>query len=413
MKARFFLPAALLLVGSLIEVNGHFKPDTSLVVTTINEYELDGQWFFIDREILGYDDQHRRLFLSFESISDYEEFRYIWKYDEDGIRAEKVMLIEDLDSSWTFARLDSIYSHPLSDTVISIQQGHDRYSSTYADVTNYDEAGRVTETIRYRISDGEWTEHTAYEYDEQGNLITETSREIPVGEEQLVNTRRGTYTYENGKIQTCYRFNWNRNEQQWDRTAETHYTYTTVKNKHIREELYQRLIDDQWQKYTRVFDTTGVDGLVTGQLRQYWEDGMWVDDYKKQFSYDFMGNVVLELRQVPENSVWVDQERTRYEYAYYVDQNSTRLASKQKPRYEISVSESRNELKLTGLGGVGQMVTCRIYDLRGRVLFKEMIPVAHSNVISIPKSRNVASGIRIFQLSTRENGVIFRGRLNF
>ncbi|MFP4681415.1 MAG: hypothetical protein ACLFQB_13150 [Chitinispirillaceae bacterium] len=406
MRKIHLLLAALVFTGFSLEVNGHFSPDTSLVVTTINEYKTEGRWAFIDREILGYDEHHRKIFRSFVSIGDIEELRYFWKYSEDGVRAEKVTLVETFDSSWTIVGRDSIFSHPLSDTVIS---------GAKLKITNYNEAGRVTDETRYIREDDEWVaqNRVTYEYNQQGDVILFIHQSKQLGDKHLVNVHKSVTTYENERINTSFSYEWSREEEIWVKAGETRYTYTAKNSKLITEKHSLRKTDDEWKNVRRIFDTTGVDGLVTGQLRQKWNGEKWENEQKILFSYDFMGNIVLKLRQKHENSVWTYGERTRYEYAYYLDQEPTKVATQSRPKHPISVMENQKEISLTGLKGVGASINCRIYDLMGRVLFKENIPQHGSNTYKIRKNEFGASGIRIIQLSTPKQGVIYRGRVTY
>ncbi|KMQ50340.1 hypothetical protein CHISP_2703 [Chitinispirillum alkaliphilum] len=411
MKRSLFLASALMFTFT-IRTEGHFRPDTSLVVTTINEFLANEHWSIIDREIIGYDDERRKLFRSFESIGLEHDIRTLWNYDEDGIRAEKVYLEEDFNFSWRVVQRDSIYSHPQSDTILSQYVIDDQLVNYGREIINYDEAGRVTEEIRYTMTEEEWIAHVrhTYEYDAQGNMIEHLTQQRQLGDEQLVNLRREINTYENGKIITSFAYSWSREREDWVRSLESHYRYYTVNKKSVAEELTLNVIGEQRENFRRIFDTTDVSGLTTGWLRQVWDDDMWVNDLRSDYSYDFMGNVIMISRQRFIDGAWVSGERTRYEYAYYLDDTSNRLVS-QKPRNNLSVTETRNEISFTGLNDAGSVIMFRVYDLQGRLVFSKNIETANQHTIRIRNNWAGASGMRLLQLSTREKGVIYQRRI--
>ncbi|KMQ50341.1 hypothetical protein CHISP_2704 [Chitinispirillum alkaliphilum] len=413
MKRGLFLVSALLFTFTS-RVDGHFRPDTSLVVTTINEYYSDGIWSLIEREIIGYDDQRRELFRAHESPIFFEEDRRtLWNYDEDGIRAEKVYLLEGFDYSWRITRRDSIYSHPLSDTVLIQHLTDDQFENAYREITNYDQAGRIIEEIRYTMMDDEWVAQirNTYVYDARGNLIEEISQQRQTEDQQLFNDRREIHSYENDRIITSNIYDWNRDLLQWVRISQRHYSYYAVNKKRVTKELTQIISGEERINTRRVFDTTDVAGLTTGLLTQFWRDGEWENQLLRQFSYDFLGNVTEDLLRTYENGVWTDQERIRYEYAYYQDGTSARQLATQQPHHKFSVTETRNEIAFTGLRDAGNSVVCRIYDLQGRLVFSKTIQLNHQNTIRIRKDWAGASGMRLLQLSSREHGVIYQRRL--
>lgn len=150
-----------------------------------------------------------------------------------------------------------------------------------------------------------------FDYDEKGNLLTQT----------LVNVTNGGYLYLERKSST-YDENGNRlsyieekrNGIKWDTLNRTINTYTNFGR--VETELYETF---EWGYFARKGYYTYDDRYRLSQIKEdFWENDTWVNYYIYYYSYDIYSNLEYETSKY---DVGYRVDYTRYYNVYDVDGN--------------------------------------------------------------------------------------------
>jgi hypothetical protein len=382
-------------------------PDTALLVTSIYEFRDSSKWHLIDKKISAYDDKQR---LFFETIFSFDgPVKNIWNYNPKSSEVEKIQLIQsELADDWKFVNRDISHNHRLIDTTIN-QYHHDNktWINQERTISIYSPSGLISEKTRFRW-ENKWVnnyKHT-YEYNTNNTLKKYLLEEWNGATSAWLYNFREIYEYDTNhqKIKMTVE---NFRENEWKLCKNVTFNYAKISSILITEMNVKMVKNDSLVNYMLSYDTTYSSGKLKGSVSYEWNNKAWMPSINKIYTYDFMGNLVMMQTQQYDKSQWVDTERNRREYVY-----SKNLAILQQSASDskngIKISQTKNEITISGLKEISEMVVFQILDLDGQLVYSKELKAENQNVLTFAKTGINYSETFILQLKDGSGKICYR-----
>ena len=246
--------------------------------------------------------------------------RYTYTYTNDG-KLQTIML-ENWQLDIWINNSKATYTYDINGRLAMVlnESWHFVNWENYRKTTyTYDPDGNmllwISQLWRNRTWVNDWK--YSYNYDVNGNNITILHQNG--FENTWVNEWSDTRTYNNlGKVLNEVYETWQINE--WVNKIRWTNTYD-INGKLIlcKSDLWQ---GDVWMNYDRHIYTYGL--YLLSDLLQLYKDGVWVNDWKYIYDYDFRGNMITHSRQKWLTKLW----KFEWRYSYLYDKFGNSLSGK-------------------------------------------------------------------------------------
>ena len=313
-------------------------------------YKYDDIWYGDFRYEYAYDAQRRQMLA----------ILYLWN-DDAWLQSQKAEFTYD-DEGRTATIVNSLWDNGVWSELLKVEYAYDEWGYQ-THVTNYTrssgdwslQSGEITEYDQYdneryharcHWSDGVWTEFPLtkrdYEYDEQGRVLQSVYYNRT--HDAWVGTHQYVYAYDDLSLTTTILHSVFRSDT-WQESGKQEITYDPLGNVTMQTDYRYDCYDDDWEGDTRQEYAYDEQGHRTLSVEYYWGNGSWIESLRHQTLYDLSTTVLYWgdnkiVSDVETHSGEV--EETRYCYSTWQEMGILR------PSIDAPASSPSTYMDLTG-----------------------------------------------------------------
>ncbi|MCM1042294.1 MAG: T9SS type A sorting domain-containing protein [Bacteroides sp.] len=213
---------------------------------------------------------------------------YVYTYDDRGNALVTEYFETNANGEVPQQKITAVYNRfDLVDTTLSYSYRNGKYVATARKISTYDKRGNHITLLNETSSDGaNWVNASRYTYTyNDQNLKTATLVEVPASgfPDKWVNSQKADYTYDAQGRETSYE------QYVWNETVWAHFrsTFNVYEGDLLKEESGKGLTDEGVFTDTyKIQYTYNAAGNETEWLYLVFEEGSWVNAYRREFTYD-------------------------------------------------------------------------------------------------------------------------------
>jgi hypothetical protein len=205
----------------------------------------------------------------------------------------------------------------------------------------YDSEERL-EILRYqRWENNDWgnNRRQMFTYAANGSLIEKHLQQWVNGQWQNFRRCMMTYDPDHGGLTEIIGQKWSTTNQNWENTRRKAYIYTA--NQMWSNEVVQDWDDTNavWENDHQQFFQTGAQGQFDGRLRQVWNEGQWINQFRGGQSFDGEDLTIAYEKWNEDIEEWINHSRHQLQY----NQQGNLLLSQGWQRWNAAMSQWLND----------------------------------------------------------------------
>lgn len=260
------------------------------------------------KHIFSYDSVNRIGYDITEIINESELSRKVYHFNEQN-KVDSILYEEKDSDNWIFI-LKQIFNYDLNDNMIMRTTGGSKW------IYEYDDKGNLLSETYIWKRNGQWEnrDRDRYEYN-SSDLITNMYLDY-WEDDSWKNVLSYTYNYDNeNKLVELLIHRWEQND--WKNHEKHTYKYDTSGN--LISELTQRWNENSWEDFVLSTKNYNESNEITYYLRQLWDNSSstWVNDYAVEYEYYSTNKIETELSQTwieKDDGYWYPQNKITYSY---------------------------------------------------------------------------------------------------